>query len=54
MEKTNNGADFMIAAIIEAYVKVYGAAKWAALTAEEQHAAVMIIARDFEQIIDRL
>lgn len=32
--------------IIESYIKVFGEEKWESLTEEEQHDAIMIIARD--------
>lgn len=36
----------MVEMIVEAYIEVMGEEKWNSLTAEQQHDAVMTIARD--------
>lgn len=49
-----DNATKMLNMIIEAYVQVYGIEKWDSLTAEQQHNAVMIIAKDFTRALDRI
>ena len=36
----------IVEAIVEAYTSVYGAEKWEALTAQEQHDVVMVLVKD--------
>jgi len=39
----------MVDIIVKAYVEVYGIEKWNSLTADQQHDAIMFIARDIER-----
>ena len=39
----------MVGMIVEAYIEVYGIEKWNGLTADQQHDAIMFIARDIER-----
>ena len=41
-------------AIITAYVKTLGADKWNALTAQQQHDAIMNIVKDMHRALDAL
>lgn len=46
-------AEKMIRMIVNAYVSVYGAEKWNGLTGDQQHDAVMQIARDLDREMDK-
>ena len=39
----------MVDIIVKAYVEVYGIEKWNSLTEDQQHDAIMFIARDIER-----
>lgn len=39
----------MVDIIVKAYVEVYGIEKWNSLTTDQQHDAIMFIARDIER-----
>lgn len=49
-----NTTDRIIDMIAEAYISVEGIEKWSSLTDAQKHDAIMIIARDFNNAIDRL
>ena len=44
----------MVDMIIEAYITAMGTDKWNSLTGQEQHDAIMIIARDLNKAIDNM
>lgn len=48
-----NGFKEMVNMIINAYISVYGEEKWNSLNSEEQHDAIMYIAKDFGKALDR-
>lgn len=45
--------EIMADQIRDAYISVYGAERWAALTDQQKHDAVMIIARDMLNRLER-
>ena len=46
--------DFIIEACKTAYIKIMGVEKWESLTDEQKHDAVMIMAKDFNKMLDNI
>ena len=51
LEANMNGFESMVEMIKNAYISVYGEAKWNSLTDTEKHDAVMYIAKDFGKLV---
>ena len=51
LEANMNGFETMVEMIKNAYISVYGEAKWNSLTDTEKHDAVMYIAKDFGKLV---
>lgn len=49
-----NTTDRMIDMIADAYIKVMGAEKWASLTDQQKHDAVMAIAKDALKAVEAI
>ena len=50
-EANMDGFETMVEMIKNAYISVYGEAKWNSLTDTEKHDAVMYIAKDFGKLV---
>lgn len=46
--------DQIVGAVIAAYIKVYGEAKWDSLTADQQHTVIMTIVKDWLKGVEQL
>ena len=51
LEANMNGFETMVEMIKNAYISVYGEAKWNSLSDTEKHDAVMYIAKDFGKLV---
>ena len=51
LEANMNEFETMVEMIKNAYISVYGEAKWNSLTDTEKHDAVMYIAKDFGKLV---
>ena len=51
LEANMNGFETMVEMIKNAYISVYGEAKWNSLDDNEKHDAVMYIAKDFGKLV---
>lgn len=50
MNELTAGGAKVVNMIIESYIKVYGREKWDSLTTDQQHDAIMIMAKTFMKI----
>ena len=46
--------DQIVGAVIAAYIKVYGEAKWDGLTVDQQHTVIMSIIKDWLKGVEQL
>jgi hypothetical protein len=43
----------IVGAVIAAYIKVYGEAKWDGLTIDQQHTVIMTVIKDMIKVVDK-